>query len=192
MFRTRRVVLSEHPGLLSLTGYARLHDWQLIAETPAGQPKIAPRELIFKAGRTSLEVHYCEDDITGNSYVFATGATRRVADALIGMIERDLPVHTADGLLEAFDQASGFDDLGSLLIKLTLAAPAEFDAGIADRVRRCLQHPDERLRALAVWATSYTPWPEYQQLLREVAAEDASRDVRSRAARMLAAFDAAR
>jgi hypothetical protein len=191
MYQTRRVVFARHPAWPELSRYARGYGWQLIQETAAGAVRNAPKELVLKAGSTSLEVHYCEDEITQNSYVFAVGATKNVAESLIKMIERDLGTWSLQALLDMFDRSSGFNDKGSALIKLTLSGPNQVDQRVYERVRVCLNDPDERLRDLAIWATGYTPWPEYKDLLRVAMAEDSSERIRGRAARMLEAFDAA-
>ncbi|PUB31834.1 hypothetical protein C8K30_101351 [Promicromonospora sp. AC04] len=186
---TRRVVFVDHPALHEIVVYGREREWQLIAEIPAGVTKNAPREFVFEAGKASLEVHFCEDEVTQNSYAFVVGATRNVAESLITMIERDLDSWSRAQLLEEMDRGAGFDETGRALIRLALSAPLEFDQPVYDRVRDGLQHSDERLRDLSIWATSYTPWPEYRALLRDVAAHDDSERIRDRAARMLDSFD---
>ncbi len=188
---TRRVVFVDHPALPEVLGYGHEHGWKLIEEIPAGATKHAPRELVFKAGQASLEVHLCEDEITQNSYAFVVGATKNVSESLIRMIERDLASWSLSQLLEEVDRGSGFDELGRALIRLALGAPHEFDRAVYNRVRDGLQHPDERLRDLSIWVTSYTPWPEYRTLLRDVASDDDNERIRARAARMLDSFDAA-
>lgn len=190
-YQTRCIVFVEHPALLEIVTYGRQYDWQLIKDVPAGATRNAPRELVFKAGRASLEVHYCEDDITHNSYAFSVGAGRNVAESLIAMIERDLNCWTRPQLLEEFDQNVGFDAKGRILLRLAISAPGDFDQDVYDRVCSALRDPEERLRSLAIWATSYTPWPEYRTLLGEIAAEDGSEGIRERASRMLASFDVA-
>lgn len=184
MYRTRRVVFCEYPALPEITAYGEGYGWQLTGEDPDGS-------RIFTAGRASLEVHYRDDDITHNSYAYAVGATKNVAEALIGMIERDLDCWPRPLLLHAFDQRPDFDRGGQALLRLTLSAPDVFDQDVYDRVAVALRDPDERLRNLAIWATSCTPWPEYRRLLTDATTTDPSDAVRARADRMLASFDAA-
>ena len=189
-FRTRCVVFAEHPALPSVAEYGDRHGWRIVSETPPGVPRNAPREIVFSTGQADAAVHLCEDDITQNSYAFAVGGSKDGAEALIGVLERALPSWSVARLLTEVDRGAGFDEKGRALIRLAIAAPKEFDPAVFERVRDCLIHPDERLRALAIWATSYTPWPEYRRLLANVAAEDASKQIRDRAARMFASFDA--
>jgi hypothetical protein len=75
------------------------------------------------------------------------------------------------------------------LIQLGLGAPAEYDDEFFVRIRDGFASPEQWVREAAIWATAYSPWPQYRPLLEAAAQSDPAPKLRTDATTILAGFD---
>jgi hypothetical protein len=185
-----RLLLKHCPAEDMVSRYAAKLGWTPIGVTPADPAALSPREVRWVASPV-LRVHYAENDVTAQCYVYVAGEHPALLQALAITMAEDLDAWTLDEPARAFDESADESTLGATLIQLAMGAPQEFDSRAFRRIEQALSHRSEQMRDLAIWATSFASWPEFRRPLTKVANEDESPTLRGKASRMLDSFDAA-
>jgi hypothetical protein len=185
-----RLLLKRCPAEDTVTEYATRLGWTRVEDTEADAPTGSSRELRWIASPV-LRVHYLENEVTGNCYVYVAGEHRPLLQALSTTLVDALDAWTLEELRNAFDESADEAVLGENLIRLAMGAPQEMDSRVLRRLESALSHPSDHVRELAVWAVSFTPWPQFRPPLNGIARQDENPALRDKARRMLDSFDAA-
>lgn len=164
---TRRHVLREKDGAgeQQVERFAQTRGWPPVGATEADQAARAGYERVWQTG-TALTLHYAEDPIIRQGYVFLAGddpvALPGVEAELLAAVD-----HWPDGdLLAAVLNAPDSEELGYALVRAALGAPLSDDPPLVAQIRTALRDGDPGLRKEAVLATTYTGWPVFLDELR--------------------------
>ncbi|MCC8250477.1 hypothetical protein [Saccharothrix luteola] len=187
-FRTSRMVLRQHPAEEAVAELADKNSWPLVEEL--GSASESRREVVWQAW-VGTTVHYVEDQPSSSSYIYAKGDQPNLTTSTGGTLEEELKPWRLLDLWRRVDVAKDPVRLGLALLKLGVGAPYTYEEGTFERIQRGLTHQDERTRDMSLWATTYSPWPEYRPTLEDIAAYDPVPTLRERASLTLEAYDAA-
>ena len=133
---------------------------------------------------------YLEDPVSHNAYVVLVSEDQEAYDRLLELIDNDLMPVSRKALLISYDEAGDPLPRARTLIQLGLGAPAEYDEEFFVRIRDGFTSPDQWIREAAIWATTYSPWPQYRPLLEAAAQDDPEEKLRADATTILAGFNA--
>lgn len=185
-YRSRRLLMRRCPGLDDVSQWAQQYDWA----RSGADDKASKLEVRWRTG-TASELHYVEDRVIGMCYVFAADSIPTLATGFGDVIESELDVVPIVEIINAVDQEQDSLRLGREIIRLGVAAPLAYDDDVFARISNALRSPDDRVRQLAMWATTYSSYPEYRPIMRTIAQNDPEQSARERAAFVLQAFDEA-
>jgi hypothetical protein len=124
-------------------------------------------------------------------YVYASDPIATIAKGWGDVIESELDIVPIAGIINAVDREQDPMRLASEIIRLGVTANPFYDADVFDRISNALRSPDDRVRELAIWATTYSSYPEYRPILRMIIEGDPVQHVRERATYVLRGFDEA-
>ncbi|MFD7505957.1 HEAT repeat domain-containing protein [Streptomyces sp. NPDC059850] len=107
----------------------------------------------------------------------------------VRVVQEELDPWESRILLLTIDDAPNPLSRARAVIRAGLGAPYAFDESFFSHIRDALGDSHEWVREAAVWATSYSPWPQYRPLLEDIARNDPKEKIRGDAAAILAGFD---
>jgi hypothetical protein len=189
--RSRRLVLqASQTAREDVAEYAESFGWPLLEEPRADAEGETLPETMWRISST-VNLHFVVDDATGCPYVYVTAAHHDQCQAFCAHAEQHLNVWPRDQLLGAYDDSSSVEERSGLLLMLALASPQNIDEEGRERIMVALRDPAEDVREAAIYATSYTPDPQYRPLLEGITESDPVEILREDAADMLAAYDEA-
>lgn len=145
-----------------------------------------PSEGIYRPRKAEGFVHRLDDPLLGFRYFLVTGADR---EAIAETIREATKTVSAADAKTMFDGSKDATERARAIRYVAVTAPDASDAGTLEIFRRALGDDALEVRQAAILATAYAGWPELAELLREVASNDADKDVREDAASMLEGFD---
>jgi hypothetical protein len=174
------------PAREEVESLAVAHGWAK-SSTVQKQPPFSGTEITWSSsGGGSLR--YTEDEMTGNCYVVVEATTRGEVQRLGELVLEELLPWEMPELVFAVDNAADEIEFGLSVIRLGIAAPPHRDDQIFRRVRSALTHDDVRVRDMAIVATTYSPWPEYVPILRDIAQSDPEPKLRQRSRLVLESY----
>jgi hypothetical protein len=185
-YSSRRLVTRECPCLDDITALAQGNGWPISSDDSDNRK----HEVKWDVG-PQVTLHYVEDKVILMCYIFVTSTLPNLANGYADAIERELGTLTVDQISDMVEMEQDPVRQGSEIIRLGVAAPPDYDDDVFERISTALGARDERLREMAIWATSYSAYPQYRPLLRRIANEDPVQRLRERAEMMLEAFDRA-
>jgi len=182
------MVLRRCPAQEEINRYAAANNWARIADstTDSAKPR---REIVWKIAPATTLL-YVEDDMSPNCFVVVGSGTASMANSAANRVYEELRPWSLQDLTHQVDESRNPLAFGRALTRLGIAAPHDFDPGVYDRMVNGLRHADERVRDMSIWATTYSPWPEYRPVLADIAAHDEVDKLRERAQLVLDAMDA--
>jgi hypothetical protein len=189
-YRTVRRVLRNYPAEADVEELSRKRDWHRIGIKNRDPDSGTNYEVMWLTDE-ALTLHYVEDEVARHAFVFFMGRDVEVADSYDRATLDGLDFWTLGETIAAMNQATEGPDRALSLLRMGLAAPYEFNEAVFSRVETALQDDIPEMRLAATWAASYAPYAQYRPLLRRVADEDSSADVRQLAIATLRAFDEA-
>jgi hypothetical protein len=183
--RSDRLVLGRTPQSGLVADTAEEQGWQCVEEVVED----GARQVLWAVGPgTSLT--YTEDPVSHNAYAVLVSEDRQTFDEALHIVEEELMPWTRRALLISIDEARDALALARAVIQAGLGAPDSYDEDFFTKIREAFSSPEKWVREAAVWATSYSPWPQYRPLLETVARDDPEEKLRSDASAVLAGFDA--
>ena len=179
--RSSRRVLREYPDFARVHRYAEEHSFAPKSEQLGDEDAGIGYEMSWFLTPTIIFV-YAEDEVAQSSYLYVTGRDAAEIEARIAAIGHDLDPLSMNELLAAVAESGDGPRLARALLRVGLGAPLAFDGAVFEVIRSGLSNKDEMVRQSTVYAMTYSPWPEWLPVLREVARDDSSADVRELAA----------
>lgn len=180
-FTTGRTVLRAADAEPEFTAYAERSGMRKLEEVSAPPGAGLVRELWWSAGQNA-KVYLAMDDVSGCWFFTVEGGDQSDVEELSRRLHREFDVWENDALLEAIDEVAGVEGRHeAAILRAGLGAPLSFDEDVFDYLTDHFRDAEVGIRRAAVWAVSYSPWPEYLPLLREVARNDPDEDVRHNA-----------
>jgi hypothetical protein len=135
--------------------------------------------------RPGVFLCYAEDVRSGSAAVAVMSEDEAQAVAYAELVERALPLVGYEELLGAVDVATTEDERAWAVARIGFGAPYDYDERFFARIRDAMHDDSGWVRTAAVWATTYSFWPDFQELLEEIARDN--RDPRlQEEARMIA------
>jgi hypothetical protein len=185
--QTSKMLLRSCPYEEELDAFARSHGWRRTStsDTPSGR-----HEAEWSTGDNYTTLRYVKDEMAPYCYFYVAGSDPEpVGDAAMQAYEGLQPLVLSD-IIPEVDAASAPLQLGQALLRLGIVAPLDLDPDVLERIVGGLSHPDGRVRTMALWATTYSPWAEYRPMIAAIAGSDPDSRLRERARMTLEAFDA--
>jgi hypothetical protein len=179
-FRSVRLVLRNAPNEREVRELASACNWELVADRPGDPDEGVLRELEWQAD-PAVQVAYTEDDMSPNAFVTVGGSDAVKTSAITAQVQEGLKFWSLRDLCRLVDIVKDPVKIGLAVLRLGLGSPYSYDSEVFQRITSALTHEDRRTRDMAIWATTYSPWPEYLPSLREVAENDPVSKLRERA-----------
>lgn len=187
-YRSMRWVLKSPRSEAELGHHAERKDWRLIGRTFPDAEMRVNYEVVWMTD-DAVTFHYVEDEIAAHSFVFFKGREATLVDSYADEAGRELEVWQLEETVRAVDAASDPRQLGLALLRMGLAAPYMYNEAVSARLLKNAEDPEDNLRNIAVWAMSYSPYPQYRATLRRLAVDDPNGEIRDLASATLRAFD---
>lgn len=169
-YHSRRIVMKHLPAEDDVQRFADELGWPRRIDESADAGRGAIHEIVWFAGPATL-LHYAEDPVSRHSYIEAWGNDQKVAEALATLAQERLDVWDEEEMLESIGATDPMTRAVAV-IRAGLASPEQFDERFFSRIRSAMSDPDRRVREAAIYATTYTTWPQYISALRDVAEND--------------------
>ncbi|WP_369387698.1 hypothetical protein AB5J72_08835 [Streptomyces sp. CG1] len=125
-----------------------------------------------------LILEYAVDSRSRTSFLAVGGSPAEGVREIERSIEKNLEPWTLRELLSAVDRVSGAGDLTQALLRAGVGSPHDFDKRFFKRIKAAFGHPDPRVRYAGLWATAYSRWSEFRDLIAEMAESDDVDDLR--------------
>jgi len=180
---SRRIVLKQSPAEEDVQRFADEIGWRRRVDEPSDMDRRAVHEVAWFADPTLL-LRYAEDPVSRHSYVEVWAANQDKADTLAALAAERLDAWGEDELLESTDATDPMTRAVAV-IRTGLASPEQFDERFFSRIRSGMSDPDRRVREAAIYATAYTGWPQYVQILQDMERSDPDSALRQDARNLL-------
>ncbi|ELP67890.1 hypothetical protein ACKI1I_08980 [Streptomyces turgidiscabies] len=182
-----RLVLGSSPQDEAVEELAEEQEWLRVEEVTED----GVRQILWAIGPgTSLT--YTEDPVSSNAYIVLVSENREMFKQVLSVIHYELMPVERRALLTSIDEARDSLNRARAVIRAGLGAPDRYDEDFFTRIRDAFASPDKWVREAAVWATAYSPWPQYRPLLEVTKQNDSEEKLRGDAAAVLAGFDSQR
>lgn len=190
--RSRRRVLRRSPMADEINEFAASYDWPVVYEA---QPSKSKGYEVNWGITPSLVLGYLESNISNDCCVVAVGTEAEAAELVIERIDEELAaeIEPVDSLLATIQAGASGDArvLARGLVRAGFGAPLEchpeFFNAFSAAVR---EHPEPRVRDIAIASLVFMEWPEFKPVLAEVVVSEPDLQIRERATSVLAAYDA--
>jgi hypothetical protein len=136
-------------------------------------------------------LHYAVDHLSACSFIVVEDGDSENFSQLVDAVMEVLDPWTIDELLtEAASYATSGDPraFAQAVIRLGVGAPNDYNGEVFNRILAAMHSPETWVRKAAIWATTYSRWPQFLPLLSEVADKDPDQEIRSEA-RLMVDFD---
>jgi hypothetical protein len=182
--QSNRLVLGRSPQDEAVEELASEQGWQRVEDVV----EEGARQVLWAVGPgTSLT--YTEDPVSHNAYAVLVSEDRAAFERVLDLIQDELMPWDRRALLISIDEARDALARARAVIRVGLGAPDDFDEDFFNCIREAFGSPETWVREAAVWATAYSPWPQYRPLLEATAHSDPEEKLRSDATAILAGFD---
>ena len=158
------------------------------ADIPGNEEEGVPRQVVWHAD-SGPALHYREDVFSGLPYVVVTAEGALELDELVELAEIVLGTWRIPWLWQAVDANGDADDLPEAILRMGLGAPKEFNEEIFSRVRDALRNEREDVCEAALLATTYQPWDQYVDLIRDLLRKGLSEPLEDTAQIILEEFE---
>jgi hypothetical protein len=180
-----RLVLGRSPQHDEVADLASEQGWERVEEvTDEGA-----RQVLWAVG-PGASLTYTEDPMSHNAYAVLVTEDRDTFERVLDLVQEELMPWQRRALLNAIDDAGDPLARARAVIRAGLGAPDLYDDGFFSKIREAIGSPEKWVREAAVWATAYSPWPQYRPLLEATAQSDPEENLRRDALAVLAGFDA--
>jgi len=119
-----------------------------------------------------IVLEYAADSRSRCSFLAVGGYPRDLVQEIEKSIEKNLKPWTLREVLSAVDRADGVEELAGAVLRAGVAAPQGFDKKMFKSIKRAILHIDHRIRYAGLWATAYSRWSEFRDLIAGVADGD--------------------
>ncbi|MBW8483253.1 HEAT repeat domain-containing protein [Actinomadura sp. PM05-2] len=167
-----------------MDAFARSHRWAMGKVTERDRASGTDGRVTWSAYEDTV-LHYVEDAMFGIGYYLFTGRRPDALKEASAKAAQALTPWTVADLCDAFDRSGDPKARGQAVLRLGLAATAEPDRKVYDRISAALADRDGRVRYAALWAAGYTGYEAFGPALRAIAQNDPEEFVRDRAAALL-------
>lgn len=185
---TPRYILRSYPGLDSVERYVQEKEWSLISEAKENQALGVKHEIRWLTP-TTITLHYEEDYISRQSYVYLAGDDFDSLPMLVADLTESLKPWSRAELLQAIGDARTGPERARAVLRAGLGAPMEFDQEFFDAISACMTADEIPLRDAGILAAGASQWPQFRPALERIAAEDPEAEVRDMAQATLRAYD---
>jgi hypothetical protein len=179
-----RLIVDPDIPLDLLEAAAERAGWVKVADEPRDGNR--PRSVIWEGPWPGLKVYYVDDHLIGVPYLLIHGPNSE--QALEDVMET-LPSHAIElAIMDALAARESEDKKTSIRRLAVLGAAAEPDPHTLSIFDGAFTDPDPEVRKVAVGATTYPAWREFEPRLQIVADGDSDEGVRELAGRTLSAL----
>ncbi|WP_460063257.1 hypothetical protein [Streptomyces sp. YKOK-I1] len=179
--RSRRLVLPGPSALPALTEFASRREFKLIRDATSDPRFGVTRELAWELA-PGLDLYYVEETSLASCFLQVEGDDRRNVNEMADVLAELFRAPSPEQLLDDVDSAATAQQHASAILRLGLGAPAAFDEEIHRRIAAAIEADAEDIRRAGIWATAFSRWPEFGELLERVATTDEVPELRRAAA----------
>ncbi|MGW1139963.1 HEAT repeat domain-containing protein [Streptomyces zhihengii] len=172
----RRLVLRDEVSIDELRRRAETLGWRYAGMIDRDPDQRIYREMKWFAA-DDVAVHYVEDEFADERFLMAAGGNLEERNAVLGSIPGRVPVWSLEDLMYAVSSAAYPAGRARAVMRLGVGSPLNAYPPVVTRIERAAKDPDIRVRKSAVWAMAYSDWPEYRDVLENVAAHDADSQI---------------
>lgn len=109
--------------------------------------------------------------------------------AIVLLVSSGFNIYSDQEIIASCQTASNCDDLIQAVVRLSYAAPENFDSRYFSTLKTVLYNSDTWVRLAAVWASGCIGWYELQDVLKDKSETDPSEDVQLQANQMLQIYN---
>jgi hypothetical protein len=190
-----RMVLRELAAEEGVQRFASEFNLTKTRELSAPERQGIVREVTWEVN-PGLKMHYAVDYLSATAFIVVEGDEDKHSSQLAGAVVDGLDPWTLDELLDEVDLEVALYDDGSTgsgsvaqaVIRLGVGAPNEYNEEVFTRISDAMRSAEAWVRKAAIWATTYSRWPQFLPLLSEIADTDPDKEIRSEA-RLMVDFD---
>jgi hypothetical protein len=186
-FISNRMVLRESVTEREVSRLADDFDMTKIRDVSAPDRQTIVREVAWEA-ELGLRLHYAVDYLSACSFVVIECDDYQQFRRLLIVVIEVLYPWTIDELIrkvDSYSPAGNPRDLARAVIRLGVGAPNDYNDEVFRWISHAMRSPEAWVRKAAIWATTYSRWPQFLPLLGQVADTDADPKLRSQARRMV-------
>ncbi|WP_380283525.1 hypothetical protein [Kitasatospora purpeofusca] len=186
-YQSDRHVLRPGVGAEQADDLARGLGWELVREIARDKDEGVDGQVIW-LGTDDVSLHYVVDAMSGIGYTVLAGPSRPAVEPFVGPVLDHLRPWTLPELFERLDEADEPRERVRNILRIGLAAAAEFDKEVFHRISGTYTDSEAQVRLAGLWAATYTGYPQFLPRIREIALHDPEEWLRSRAASIATAF----
>ncbi|MBE8522317.1 HEAT repeat domain-containing protein [Amycolatopsis sp. H6(2020)] len=165
---SRRLIVRDFVEGAAIRSLAEDAGWSLVGEIARDPDRGIFYEAKWDTGNGEF-VHYVVDEFADAAYLVVANET---SDATLSRIEAGLPVWSPAELLEDCYLHVYPAGWARSLRRLGAGAPLTVEEPVLAYIRFSAEHQDAPVRRAAVWAMTYTGWPEFAEVLATLAQDD--------------------
>jgi hypothetical protein len=139
------------------------------------------RDVLWRLTPT-IVLQYAVDTRSQCSVFALTGTPADDVRGIEQSIERGVHPWTLKDLLAAVGQAGSPAEVSAAVLRAGMGAPQSFDRKFFKAIRSAIRSRDTEVRSAGVWATSYSRWDKFRDLLEKTAEADPEPSIRRDAA----------
>jgi hypothetical protein len=164
------------------------NNWTWLGEIE--QKEGTPYEICWSVSDDRIRVHYIEDYISDVCYFLIEDRSMdpKELEGVVNKITNCVAVYNCQELFEMLEKAQNPQERISILYRVGIAAPSEYDPDFYRAFENALANPTPTIRLAAIEAASYITWDEMKQLITTIHRTDPDEDVRDQAGTLLAAY----
>ncbi|MFG2626573.1 hypothetical protein [Streptomyces sp. NPDC048473] len=186
---SRRMVLRPGTDEDSVDEFAARLGLLRHADIPENEEEGVPHQVVWHS-ESGPALNYREDMFSGLPYVVVTAEDPRELHEFVGMTETVLDTWRIPELWKAVDTNNDPDELPEAILRMGLGAPKEFNEEVFSRVCDALTSEREDVCEAALIATTYQPWGQYVNPIRDLLREGLSEPLEDTAQIILDEFGA--
>jgi hypothetical protein len=186
--QSNRFVLGRSPREDDVQSLSDDRGWPRVREIQ-DDPDAGESYQVVWAIDQKMILSYIEDAVSHNCYITVAGESEEQVADISRELGESLDAWDARRLFLSIEEETDPQQKARAVIRAGLGAPDEFDESFFCRIRDAFTDPEPWVREAAVWATVYSPWPQYRPLLASAAQDDPEEKIRDDAGDLLRGLD---
>jgi hypothetical protein len=179
-YTTRRLVLKEWGTEEEVMEFASKGNLELLRDETHDIPLGITRNAVWRV-TPGVVLQYAVDSRSQCSVFALSGSPVDTVQRFQESIEKNLLPWTLKELITEVDKAKGSREISQAVLRAGMGAPREFDKKFFKRIKKALLSRDSEIRSAGMWATSYSRWDEFREMLSEISQQDPEASLRREA-----------
>ncbi|GHH10965.1 hypothetical protein [Streptomyces lanatus] len=173
---SRRLILHDRVEGADIQELAQRAGWTFLGDIDRDPERGVFYEAKWDIGNGG-SAHYIVDEFADVPYMVVVHEDPSVTDETLATIEQSLAVWTVDEMLEDCYVNVWPAGWVKALLRVGAGAPLSAVPEIVEHIEFSAEHKYAEVRRAAVWAMTYTAWPEFQGCLTRLSGTDEDEEV---------------